>query len=131
MKNKILTNNFKAAMIAALMLLMPGAAAAGGESKAVNNNISSSVMSLLSGQNGKVDSKGDMPDFAFPETVEKNARPLFEKALAEKNGVEALKYSIQLIVAGNLVSQSGFLKNVEMLDSAAEVMPQPLSLIHI
>ena len=94
MKNKILTNNFKAAMIAALMLLMPGAAAAGGESKAVNNNISSSVMSLLSGQNGKVDSKGDMPDFAFPETVEKNARPLFEKALAEKNGVEALKYSV-------------------------------------
>ncbi len=131
MKNKILTNNFKAAMIAALMLLMPGAAAAGGESKAVNNKISSSVMSLLSGQNGKVDSKGDMPDFAFPETVEKNARPLFEKALAEKNGVEALKYSIQLIVAGNLVSQSGFLKNVEMLDSAAEVMPQPYSSLFV
>lgn len=67
------------------------------------------------------------PNFAYPETVEKDATPVWEKALAEKDGPKALQAALQLIVARGVVSQSGFNANIAMLDSAATTMPAPWS----
>ena len=65
------------------------------------------------------------PDFAFPETVEKNAGERLREALSKKNGVEALQAGIQVVVARSLVSSSSFQQSVDMLDSVAGIMPQP------
>lgn len=67
------------------------------------------------------------PDFAFPKTVEGDASPLFRQALSRGEGVEALDAAIQLVVARNMISKSSFVENVNMLDSAAEVLPKPYS----
>jgi len=67
------------------------------------------------------------PDFAFPETVEKDAMPVLTKALAERNGLDALHAAMQVIVARNIVSRSSFESNVAMLDSMASVLPQPFA----
>ncbi|MDE6755358.1 MAG: hypothetical protein K2J82_12215 [Muribaculaceae bacterium] len=63
------------------------------------------------------------PDFAFPEKVEKDAMPKWNEAMNKKDGLAALEAGLQLIVARNLISKSNFSKNIEMLDSAAKVMP--------
>lgn len=65
------------------------------------------------------------PDFAFPETVEKDASAVLGKALSERNGLDALRAAMQVIVARNMVSKSNFESNVALLDSMASILPQP------
>lgn len=65
------------------------------------------------------------PDFAFPETVEKNAEGRLKEAVGKKNGVEALQAGIQVVVARSLISNSSFRQSANMLDSVAGIMPQP------
>ncbi len=67
------------------------------------------------------------PDFAFPQTVEKDASAQFSVALDERDGVKALKAAIQMVVARQQVSQSSFEANVSMIDSAANILPAPYS----
>lgn len=69
------------------------------------------------------------PDFAFPETVEKNASEQLARALANRSGADALKAAMQLIVARNEVSNSAFNENVAMLDTLSAQLPQPYSAI--
>ena len=109
MVNKVLTRNIKAALIAALLFISQ----------------LSTFMASATNVSGKTTFEN--PDFAFPENVEKDAMPHFKKAVSSKNGLEALKAAIQVVVARNLVSQSSFINNAEMLDSAANVLDAPYS----
>lgn len=66
------------------------------------------------------------PDFAFPETVERDATPIWKAGIKEKDGKKALTGALQLIVARNQVSAREALPaNIAMLDSAARVLPAP------
>lgn len=65
------------------------------------------------------------PDFGFPETVEKDAMPVLKKALAERNGVDAMNAAMQVIVARNMISASSFKENVGLLDSISGLLPAP------
>ncbi len=67
------------------------------------------------------------PDFAFPETVEKDAAPVLEKALRDADGLRAIEAAMQVITARNLISESSFNENVALLDSMSKVLPQPYS----
>lgn len=77
--------------------------------------------------NMKKTSSFENPDFAFPETVEKDALPKLHEAVAQRKGIEALQAAIQLVVARSLVTNSSFRQNVAMLDSLASALPQPYS----
>lgn len=74
-----------------------------------------------------VKSTFETPDFAFPQTVEKDAMPVFRLALDEKDGLKALRAAMQVIVARNLISKTAFNDNVALLDSAATVVNAPYS----
>ncbi|MBD5358403.1 MAG: hypothetical protein HDR88_15695 [Bacteroides sp.] len=67
------------------------------------------------------------PDFAFPETVEKNADRKLNEALDKKDGVEAIQAAIQIVVARNLVSKSSFQANITLVDSVANLIDAPYS----
>ena len=67
----------------------------------------------------------ETPDFAFPATVEQDALPVYKKAMAEGNGLEALRAAIQIIVARSMVSKTSFIENAHMLDSMSRELPQP------
>ena len=67
------------------------------------------------------------PNFAFPETVEKDAEAVLNSALDAKEGVKSLRAAMQVIVAKNMVSESAFNANVQLLDSAASLLPAPYS----
>lgn len=113
MMQKVTYQHIKAAIFAALLfisLISP-----------IVMNASSQTLPIQKSNNSLT------PDFAFPETVEKNAEVRFADALEKKNGVEALKSAIEIVVARNLVSQSSFKDNIAMLDSAANLLPKPYS----
>lgn len=65
------------------------------------------------------------PDFAFPETVEKNAEAEFRQALSAGDAVRALKAAIQLDVAGAVVSDDNYGVSVARFDSLSGVLPSP------
>lgn len=65
------------------------------------------------------------PDFAFPQTVSKEASAQFDKALKERDGREALISAIRIDIADALVSSSSFLKSAERFDSVASIMTSP------
>lgn len=67
------------------------------------------------------------PDFAFPQTVEKNAREVFRKAMSRRDGQEALQAAIQISVASTLVSNDSYPKAIAALDSVARLCPMPYS----
>lgn len=67
------------------------------------------------------------PDFAFPKTVEENARPKLDAALAARDGKTALQAAVQLDIAASLVSQSSFATSATLFDSIAESVPEPWS----
>ena len=84
----------KAAMLAAFLFLTPlshyaNASAVTAESQTRGR----AVKQDKSKRNTKVNrsSTFENPDFAFPETVEKDAEPMLRKALDAGNGLEAMK----------------------------------------
>lgn len=85
------------------------------------------VAAAKSSKNKKMEKKStfENPDFAFPETVEKEAAPKLKEALEKKDGVTALKAAMQLIVARNMVSNSSFNENIALLDTLGRELPQP------
>jgi len=115
----------KAAMLAAFLiisLLAPSVGFASQSSVSVVRNNSSKKVKKTKMQTS---STFENPNFAFPETVGKDAMPQLEKAMAEKDGLAALKAAMQVIVSRNMISMSAFPENVNMLDSMSKVLPQP------
>lgn len=109
----ISTNTIKAAVIASLLLMCQFPEAYAAEANPSNPKMDKTTF--------------EKPDFAFPESVEKDAYPVFKKALEGKNSIVALKAAIQIAISRNLISTSSFNENVEMFDSLAKVLPNPYS----
>lgn len=67
-----------------------------------------------------------VPDFAYPETVMKNARAEYAKALKAGDGQRALQGAIQLSVASGLVNSEGNVNdNIARFDTLANTLPAP------
>ena len=67
-----------------------------------------------------------VPDFAYPETVMKNARAEYAKSLKAGDGQRALQGAIQLSVASSLVNSEGNVnENIARFDTLANTLPAP------
>lgn len=67
-----------------------------------------------------------VPDFAYPETVMKNARSEYAKALKGGDSQRALQGAIQLSVASGLVnSERNVNENIARFDTLANTLPAP------
>lgn len=117
----------KAAIVAAFLILtyilpLASSACPSGEPAAAARQASNRKTNM------KTQKKSSgMPDFAFPETVEKNAVPRLKEAMRNKDGIGAVKAAIEVIVARNSISSSSFNENVAMLDSMASELAAPYS----
>lgn len=65
------------------------------------------------------------PDFAFPQTVSKNAEAEYRRALSGGGPLTALKAAIQLDVADAMVSEDNYRISAARFDSLANVLPSP------
>lgn len=65
------------------------------------------------------------PDFAYPETVERNAMAAFDKASASGDNVDMMRAAIQVTLAKSMVDKSTSKANIAWLDSLAGVSPAP------
>lgn len=84
---------------------------------------------IKAGKNKMTVSTSTYPDFAFPETVSKEAANRLDEALVKGDGEGALSSALNLTLARNEISSSSFVENVRMLDSIAGVLPAPYSSI--
>lgn len=122
--NKVtLYNISKAAAIAAFMFIMPWQSA----EAAIRSGESVKVSKINDMKETEAQSTFQNPDFAFPQTVEKDASAVLNRALAQGQEVEALRAAMQMIVARNLISKQSFQNNVGLLDSISGIMHQPYS----
>lgn len=67
------------------------------------------------------------PDFAFPQTVEKNAGIQLENALKKYDYPGVIKASISMNVASGLISSETYAASLSRYDSLAKVLPSPWS----
>lgn len=67
------------------------------------------------------------PDFAFPQTVEKNAGLQLENALKKYDYPGAIKAAISMNVASGLISSETYAASLSRYDSLAKVLPSPWS----
>ena len=65
------------------------------------------------------------PDFAYPRTVDQNARAEYAAAMRSGNGLDALRAAIQLTIAGNLVNRDSVEQSIEMLDEMSARLASP------
>ncbi len=65
------------------------------------------------------------PDFAYPETVERNARTAFDKASASGDNIDMMRAAIQLTLAKSMVDKSTSKANIAWLDSLANASAAP------
>lgn len=65
------------------------------------------------------------PDFAFPQTVEKDARAMLTKSMADGDGLNAMLAAMQITVARNEVSNNAFKANVALIDSITPYISAP------
>ncbi len=63
------------------------------------------------------------PDFAYPKTVNKNARAALQTAIAHGNWPAAADAAIQSVTAANLVSNENAMKGIATLDSISKIAP--------
>ena len=75
----------------------------------------------------KVENTFAKPDFAFPKTVEKNALPKLEQALARNDGEKAIKAAVQLTVARGLVSGDSYRQGLDLFSDLAARTKAPWS----
>lgn len=73
--------------------------------------------------------KAVIPDFAFPKTVEADASAALTRQISGKQYPQALASAMQIVVARNLVDNSGVDASVAFLDSVGRLVPQPYSAI--
>lgn len=121
--------NLKAATFAAFMFLIFAIAATPFNMNAKSNKSATPITSRDKGKGSE--NSFLLPDFSFPETVEKNAGKAYRDAVVAGKGVEALQGAIQLIIAKNLVSESSFSEGVALLDSIASQFSEPSSSLAI
>lgn len=74
---------------------------------------------------GAVKNSFATPDFAFPQTVGKNASLSYEKAVSASDWLTALRAAIQLDVAASQVSADSYAASLARFDSIASVAPTP------
>ncbi len=65
------------------------------------------------------------PDFAFPVDVQKDATPVYEKAIKEKDGEKAMLAAMQLSVASRRISRDSIAPIVGRYDAIALQCPTP------
>ena len=65
------------------------------------------------------------PDFAYPRTVDQNARAEYAAAMRSGNGLDALRAAIQLTIAGNLVNRDSVEQSIKMLDEMSARLASP------
>ena len=71
----------------------------------------------------------NIPDFAYPQTVERNSRVSLQKAIAKNKPVDTLRAFLDLIVAANKISKQNVIPVIQELDSVAGTLHQPYSAI--
>ncbi|MDE6551578.1 MAG: hypothetical protein K2K98_01250 [Muribaculaceae bacterium] len=76
-------------------------------------------------RNSKTIKKTQMkgPDFAYPQTVEKNASEALDAALAHGDWPAAVDATIQIATAENLVSHGNAVRSISKIDSVAAAAP--------
>lgn len=67
----------------------------------------------------------EKPDFAFPETVEKHALPIFDDAISARDGAKAIRAAIQLTVARDRISHANYAKSLECFRRIAAECSEP------
>lgn len=65
------------------------------------------------------------PDFAYPKTVDRNARAALEKGVKSADWESACLASVQILLAQSAVSQDSIGSSIAMIDSLAEKAPEP------
>lgn len=65
------------------------------------------------------------PDFAFPKTVEMNARESLDKALQKGDCITALQAAIQIDIAGSLIDSERINSSISLIDSLANLFDSP------
>lgn len=78
-------------------------------------------------QNSKQNQMKDIPDFAYPKKVIKNAEVSLSKSLADKNYPATLRALLNLAVADNCISHENTISLLPRIDSIAGVIPAPYS----
>lgn len=66
-------------------------------------------------------------DFAYPQTVEKNASAAMKSALKSGDHITTLQAAIQIAASRNLVSYQNSERNETLFDSLSNVLPAPYS----
>ena len=64
-----------------------------------------------------------VPDFAFPQTVEKNASANLKSAVAHGDWATAIEATIQMVTAENLISQDNATAGISKIDSISAIAP--------
>ncbi len=67
----------------------------------------------------------EKPDFAFPATVEANARVALQQSLARHDEPGALKAALEITLARNLVSADSVSASIKMFDDLATSLDKP------
>ena len=67
------------------------------------------------------------PDFAYPQTVEKNAEAALKKGAKSGDGITVVLAGIQLTIARDLRSSDEFTRGIALFDSLANTQPAPYS----
>ncbi|MDE5814646.1 MAG: hypothetical protein K2H72_10215, partial [Muribaculaceae bacterium] len=63
------------------------------------------------------------PDFAYPQTVAKNASSALETAIAHGDWPAAVEATIQMVTADNLISHDNAMKGIAKIDSIVGIAP--------
>lgn len=96
------------------VLLMPAAA-------------SSRTSKTGSGSKPKIESTFENPDFAFPQTVRKDAQPVYESAIKNGRPVEALQAAMELNVADRITTSDSIAVSMERYGRIARKFQAPYS----
>lgn len=87
----------------------------------------SSPLLINAKQNSKQNKMKDIPDFAYPKKVIKDAEKSLSKSLTAKNYPETLRALLNLVVADSRISHENTLGLLPRIDSIAGVIPAPYS----
>lgn len=89
------------------------------------------LISIFTVNAKNVNNTFNTPDFAFPKTVEANARAMLDKALNTGDNVKALKAAMQIAVAENLVSNENYTDELKLFGELSEKLPAPYARLAI
>lgn len=93
--------------------------------------LSLSVESVAKNINSENEMKSsfEKPDFAYPETVIKDAQKVLNKALKSGDEILIVDAALQIVAAKEIISESSLVDSAEMIDSIAQTASPQLSAI--